>query len=68
MNYEQWAQEYNETINQIDSLIGELKTKRKGKEDFEADEIKRRIAYWRLIRNECLKTANHLMKRHRGVA
>lgn len=69
MDYKAWAQEYYDTIEQIDAVLNKLKSekaalKRKGQKN---PDINKRIIYLRGIRKECAETADSLMMRHRRL-
>lgn len=69
MDYKAWAQEYYDTIEQIDAVLNKLKSeqaalKRKGRKN---PGINKRIIYWRGIRKECAETADSLMMWYRRL-
>ena len=81
MNYYEWSQEYENTAREMDSMVMRLKKQRemdsmvmrlkkqraaKGKSD--KKELDDKIAFYRSLRNECLRIAAHLRKRSKGVA
>ncbi len=67
MNYTQWAHEYEETANELDKVVTRLKRERKSACDSVKKELADKIVFYRGCRNECIKIANHLMNRQRGI-
>ena len=68
MNYFEWSREYEQTAMELDKVITRLKKEKCGKGDSMKKELNDKIALYRCYRNECLRVADHLMQRHKGVA
>ena len=68
MNYYEWSLEYKQSARELEKIITRLKKRRAYKSDSEKQEINERIALYKSCRNECLQTADILMRRHEGVA
>ncbi len=68
MNYFEWSKEYEQTARSLDRIIDSLTKQGAGKGDATKKEINNKIASYKAWRNEALRTANHLMRRHKGVA
>lgn len=68
MNYFEWSQEYTDTANELDKVVGRLKSERQHASGSQKQELSDKIIMYRALRNECLNTAALLMDRHRGVA
>ena len=68
MNYFEWSQEYTDTANELEKVVGRLKSERQHACESKKQELAEKIIMYRALRNECLKTAALLMDRHRGVA
>lgn len=68
MNYFEWSQEYENTAREMDSMVMRLKKQRAAKGKSDKKELDDKIAFYRSLRNECLRIAAHLKKRSKGVA
>ena len=68
MNYLEWSLEYKAAAERLAETREKLKLRRAPAPLSEKKEIDRRIAQYRVCRGECLDIADHLMRRHRGVA
>ncbi|MBQ1687027.1 MAG: hypothetical protein II629_07985 [Ruminococcus sp.] len=68
MNYYEWSQEYENTAREMDSMVMRLKKQRAAKGKSDKKELDDKIAFYRSLRNECLRIAAHLKKRSKGVA
>lgn len=68
MNYFEWSQEYENTAREMDSMVIRLKKQRAAKGKSDKKELDDKIAFYRSLRNECLRIAAHLRKRSKGVA
>lgn len=68
MNYFEWSQEYENTAREMDSMVMRLKKQRAAKGKSDKKELDDKIAFYRSLRNECLRIAAHLRKRSKGVA
>ncbi|SCY05906.1 hypothetical protein SAMN02910441_00720 [Ruminococcus sp. YE282] len=68
MNYFEWSQEYYDTAEKIADIIERLKLRRKSAVLSEKKELDLRITNYKVIYNECMQIANHLLQRHKGVA
>ncbi len=68
MNYYEWSQEYENTAREMDSMVMRLKKQRAAKGRSDKKELDDKIAFYRSLRNECLRIAAHLRKRSKGVA
>lgn len=68
MNYYEWSQEYENTAREMDSMVMRLKKQRAAKGKSDKKELDDKIAFYRNLRNECLRIAAHLKKRSKGVA
>ncbi|MBQ1308913.1 MAG: hypothetical protein II118_00605 [Ruminococcus sp.] len=68
MNYYEWSQEYENTAREMDSMVMRLKKQRAAKGKSDKKELDDKIAFYRSLRNECLRIAAHLRKRSKGVA
>ena len=65
MNYYEWSQEYENTAREMDSMVMRLKKQRAAKGKSDKKELDDKIAFYRSLRNECLRIAAH---RSKGVA
>lgn len=68
MNYLEWSLEYFDTAAQIADVIEKLKNKRKNASLSVKKDIDLKISKYKTYYNECVLTADILMKRHKGVA
>ena len=68
MNYYEWSQEYENTAREMDNMVMRLKKQRAAKGKSDKKELDDKIAFYRSLRNECLRIAAHLRKRSKGVA
>ena len=68
MNYYEWSQEYENTAREMDSMVMRLKKQRAATGKSDKKELDDKIAFYRSLRNECLRIAAHLRKRSKGVA
>lgn len=68
MNYYEWSKEYEQTARSLDRTIDSLKKQGAGKGDAAKKELNEKIASYKVWRNEALRTADLLMRRHKGVA
>ena len=68
VNYYEWSQEYENTAREMDSMVMRLKKQRAAKGKSDKKELDDKIAFYRSLRNECLRIAAHLRKRSKGVA
>ena len=68
MNYYEWSQEYENTAREMDGMVMRLKKQRAAKGKSDKKELDDKIAFYRSLRNECLRIAAHLRKRSKGVA
>jgi len=62
MDYENWYQEYEETVNKINIILKDLAKQRK--EHPRDETFKRKQSYWYGIRRELVQTAALLKKRY----
>lgn len=68
MNYYEWSKEYAQSAEALDKIISRLKEQRKRVHSSHRKELDDRIAFYKVCRNECVQTADHLMQRYEGVA
>lgn len=68
MNYLEWSLEYFDTAAEIANVIEKLKNKRKNANLSVKKDLDLKITKYKTYYNECVMTANILMKRHKGVA
>ena len=68
MNYYEWLREYTDTAEKLNEVILRLKAQRKKSNLSQKKEIDAKLAQYRACYSECLRTADHLMQRYRGVA
>ncbi len=68
MNYYEWSREYTDTAEKLNEVILRLKAQRKKSNLSQKKEIDAKLAQYRTCYSECLRTADHLMQRYRGVA
>lgn len=68
MNYLEWSKEYEKTAAQLDAVLQRLKNERACCGISQKKELSDKMTLYRQYKRECMETANHLMKRHRGEA